>query len=107
MQQDSKGQHRGQILGKVEPWVSREKVCWLLRPWVRMRGWTWWNNRQNWWSFERFDECICNIDYNEDSNKWHVDCQGNFECYTLEAHPKDPYAAFLLEIENPIYGRNC
>jgi hypothetical protein len=27
MQQDSKGQHRGQILGKVEPWVSREKVC--------------------------------------------------------------------------------
>jgi hypothetical protein len=47
------------------------------------------------------EERLRNISYLKNSGPWRISNQGNFECYVLKAHATDPYAMFLLGIENP------
>jgi hypothetical protein len=50
------------------------------------------------------EERLRNISYLKNSGPWRITNQGNFECYVLKAHATDPYAIFLLGIENPTPG---
>jgi hypothetical protein len=38
--------------------------------------------------------------YKKDSDPWRVECQGNFECFVLKAHPNSNYAKFLTLLDD-------
>jgi hypothetical protein len=50
------------------------------------------------------ERLLRNMSHLKKSGPWRMTNHGNFECYELKAHPTDPHAKFLLEIENPWSG---